>query len=130
VFLVIVPDTSFLVSLYFSSDINHQQALKLAEENKNEIMLLSDIILFETLTVLLYKEGLQLCNIVYNHLMQNKNVRFFHFTDQEKDEIIKVFFSQTNSKLSLPDISVLYLTNKSKSKVLAFDEDILNKIKT
>ena len=127
-FHVIVLDTSFLVSFYLTHDVNHEPALKLAEENNPETMLLSEVILFETLTVLNYKGDLQLANEAYSELMANKQIRFFHFTELEKDEITELFFKQ-NVKLSFPDVSVVYLAKKSKSKVLAFDEKIMKALK-
>ncbi len=126
-FLVIVLDTSFLVSFYLTQDENHENALKLAEENRSETMLLSEVILFETLAVLNYKGGLQLAKEAYDELMANKQIRFFHFTELEKDEITESFFQQT-TKLSFQDVSVVYLAKKSKSKVLAFDDKILKEI--
>lgn len=127
VFLVIVLDTSFLISFYLTSDPNHKKALESAEANKNEIALLSEIILFETLTVLNYKAGFELTKESYNELMSNKQIRFFYFTDQEKDEILQQFFDSNKlKKLSFADVSVIYLAKKSKSEVLAFDEGIIN----
>ena len=127
-FLVIVLDTSFLVSFYLTQDVNHEAALKLAEENESETMLLSEVILFETLTVLNYKGGLQLAKEAYDELMANKQIRFFHFTELEKEEITELFFKQT-VKLSFADVSVIYLARKSKLKALAFDNTIMNEVK-
>jgi len=125
---VIVLDTSFLVSFYLTQDVNHEAALKLAEENESETMLLSEVILFETLTVLNYKGGLQLAKEAYDELMANKQIRFFHFTELEKEEITELFFKQT-VKLSFADVSVIYLARKSKLKALAFDNTIMNEVK-
>ena len=129
VFLVIVLDSSFLIAFYLAQDSQHKNALKLAEQNIEETALLSETILFETLTVLNYKAGIELAKEAYQELMANKYVRFFHFTELEKDEILNEFFNQ-KSKLSFADVSVIYLARKSKSKVLAFDDGILNKTKS
>lgn len=123
-FLVIVLDTSFLVSFYLTQDIKHKAALKLAEENESETMLLSEVILFETLTVLNYKGGLKLAKEAYDELLSNKQIKFFHFTELEKEEITELFFKQ-NAKLSFADVSVIYLATKSKLKTLTFDEIIM-----
>lgn len=128
-FRVIVLDSSFLVSFYLTQDENHENALKLAEKNNSETMLLSEVILFETLTVLNYKGGLQLAKEAFDELMANKQIRFFHFTELEKDEILDLFFKQ-NIKLSHADVSVVYLARKSRSKVLAFDGKIIKELKS
>ncbi len=126
---MIVLDTSFLVSFYLAADFNHEKSLRLAAQNKNEVMLLSDIVLFETLTVLNYKAGMPMAKEAYEELLGNKQIRFFHFTEQEKDEALWHFFElNKKAKLSFVDASVIYLANTSKSKVLAFDNGILKEL--
>ena len=127
VFRVKILDSSFLISFYLTEDTNHENALKLAEENKNETMLLCDVILFETLTILNYKKNINFAKYAFNELLENKNIRFFHLTDAEKDEILNGFFNQ-RIKLSFQDVSVIYLANKGKSEALAFDKGILDNI--
>ncbi len=122
---MIVLDTSFLVSFYLSEDINHRKALKLAEENAQEMMLLSEIILFETLTVLNYKAGIARAREAHDELLGNKSIRFFNLSEIEKNEILELFFAQENSKLSYADISVIYMAKRGKAKILTFDEVIL-----
>lgn len=127
VFHVKVLDTSYLVSFYLSQDSNHDNALKLAEQNKEETMLLSEVILFETLTVLNYRAGTELAKEAHNELLGNKYIKFFHFTETEKTEILEKFFDQ-KSKLSFADVSVIYLADKSKLKVMAFDDGIIKNL--
>lgn len=128
-FHVIVLDTSFLVSFYLSQDANHENALKLAEQNAEETMLLSDVVLFETLTILNYRAGIARAKEAYDELLGNKYIRFFHFSEMEKNETLALFFAQEKGKLSFADASVVYLAKKGKSKVLAFDEVILKLVK-
>lgn len=125
---MLVLDSSLLVSFYLTQDVNHENALRLIEQNSTETMLLSDVILFETLTVLNYKGGIKLAKEAYDELMSNKYIKFFHFTETEKQDILGDFFDQ-KSKLSFADVSVIYQATKSKSKVLTFDEDILKNLK-
>ncbi|HLC69170.1 MAG TPA: PIN domain-containing protein [Candidatus Bilamarchaeaceae archaeon] len=123
---MIVLDTSLLVSFYLTADVNHEKAIELVRQNKNETMLLSDIILFETLTVLNYKSDINLAKEAHEELLSNKQIRFFHLTEQEKDEILWQFFENNKkAKLSFAGISVIYMASTSNSKVLAFDEGIL-----
>lgn len=126
---MIVLDTSFLVSFYLSEDTNHENALKLAEQNAEETMLLSDVILFEVLTVLNYKAGISRAKEAYDELLGNKYVQFFRFTEIEKNDILAQFFAQEKSKISFADASVVYLAKRGKTKVLAFDEVILKLVR-
>ncbi|MBI2079438.1 PIN domain-containing protein [Candidatus Micrarchaeota archaeon] len=126
---MIVLDTSFLISLYLSEDSNHEKAYNQMESNKNEITLLSDLILFETLTVLNYKKGIEFTKEVYRDLITNKNVRNFYFTEKEREDILIKFFEIKQNKLSLQDVSVIYLAKKSNSEILAFDERMIKEVK-
>jgi predicted nucleic acid-binding protein len=85
VFHVIVLDTSLLVSFYLTSDSNHDKAITIAEKNSNETLFLSEIILFETRTVLNYRGGMALPKEAYEKLPHNEKSRFFHCTDEEMD---------------------------------------------
>ena len=126
---VIVLDTSFLVSFYLSEDVNHEKALELAEQNAKETMLLSDVILFEMLTVLNYKAGIARAREAHDELLGNRSIRFFYLSEIEKDEILGLFFAQGKSRLSYADVSVAYMAKRGKAKVLTFDEIILKLMK-
>ena len=119
-----VLDTSFLISLYITRDQNHLKAMKMAEDNKNEEMILSDMILFETLTVLRYKGYPGLDGEAYRELNSNRQVRIFEFNNLEKQEIIKRFLNEKR-KLSIADISVIYLAQKTVCEMLTFDEEMM-----
>lgn len=123
-FHVIVLDSSFIIAFYLSEDSNHEKALKLAEQNSEETMLLSDVILFETLTVLNYKAGIKRAKEAYDELLGNRYIQFLHFTEIEKNEILAQFFEQ-KKKLSFADSSVVYLAGRGKIRVLTFDKEIL-----
>ena len=123
VFPVIILDSSFLISFYLTEDENHSKALTLAEKSSSETMLLSDVVLSETLTVLNYKKGLEFSKEAYEELMSNKYIKFFRFTELEHEEILDLFFKQ-KFKLSFADSSVVYLAKKSNSKVLGFVRNI------
>ena len=123
-FPVKVLDTSFLVSLFLAQDSNHQDAEDLAQKNLDEQLLLPEPILHETLTVILYKSGIEKCREVYDRLVHNKQIEVVRFNQNESEEMAEMFLDQ-KTKLSFQDISVVYLSKKSKSKALAFDTGIL-----
>ena len=124
---VIVLDTSFLVSFFLPSDENHEKALLMAADNKSEDMILSDMILHETLTVLNYKGGIKLAKEANEDLMRNHYVFFVRLKEEETKEILSMFFDQSK-KLSVQDFSVIYLAKKTNSKVLAFDDKIVKSV--
>ncbi|MBI5224079.1 PIN domain-containing protein [Candidatus Micrarchaeota archaeon] len=119
-----VLDTSFLVALYLPNDSNYKKAISMASRISDEELLLCDVILFETLTVLKYKATSELCKTAYEELTQNKNIRFFSFTESERTEILKLFLCQTK-KLSTADVSLIYLAKKTKCEIVTFDSEIL-----
>lgn len=119
-----ILDTSFIVSLFLLQDSNHQNAIELFEKNIDEQLLLPEQVLQETLTVTLYKAGIEKCKKVYERLTSNEQISLVRFTQTEIDEITNIFLAQSG-KLSFPDFSVIYLSKKSKSKILSFDKDLL-----
>ncbi len=124
VFPVKVLDTSYLVSLFLARDTNHQKAEGLAQKNLDEQLLLPEPILHETMTVILYLAGIEKCREVYDRLVHNKQIEVVRFTRDESEELARMFLGQ-RTKLSFQDVSVVYLSKKSKSRALAFDNGIL-----
>lgn len=117
-----VLDTSFLVSLYLATDENHSKAVALAKENSFESLLISDVIFFEFLTVLNYRAGIIEARKAHDELLNNKFLTLVHFSENEKAEILNLFFSR--KKLSIADCSVLYLVKRHNIEALCFDEGI------
>jgi len=119
-----VIDSSVLVALFFPEDKFHGKARRLIEQNANESILLSELILFETLTVLNYYIGVERTKIAYDNLLNDKQLVFTNFSDAEKREILAVFFSQAGKKLSVQDCSVIYQARRHKIEPLTFDGGI------
>jgi predicted nucleic acid-binding protein len=124
VFPVIILDSSFLISFFRDQDVNNGKAMDLAEKYESEEMVLSDVILFETLTVIAYKDGIPAAKIAYEWIAGNRKIRYVCLTYEEKQEIIGEFLSQ-QKKTSIADASVVYLAKRSKSPILALDEGLL-----
>lgn len=125
VFRVMILDSSFLVSLYRTEDGNNPKALEFLRQNKEEELLLCDLVLFETLTVLNYKGGISLAKEAYNDLIANMKIQILHLNETETSEILGEFFSQ-KTEISFEDASVVHLARKTGSKVLAFDRKIIS----
>jgi predicted nucleic acid-binding protein len=123
-----IADTSFLVSLYCPSDENNARALGILRENKDEAIMICDTILFETLSVLNYKEGIGKASEAYNDFVGNEKIRMRHLNEKEKNDVILEFFFHSGN-LSVADASIVYLAKKTKSQVLAFDRKIIQATK-
>ncbi len=119
-----VLDSSFLVALYRKEDENNHKALDWVQRNKYEELLLSDVILFETLTVLNYKNGIETAKEAYDDMRRNKRIRIAYLDEQTKLEILEEFFNH-EGKFSLPDASVIHLARKTDSHVVTFDKSML-----
>ena len=123
VFPVMVLDSSFLVSLFRKDDENNQNAREIMRRNLDEHMLLTDLVLFETLTIIAYKDGLARSKDVYDELVTNRNIQMHSLTQEEKDCALGEFFSQ-KGKLGAIDVSILHMAKKYNSGILAFDAQL------
>ena len=127
VFPVMVLDSSFLVSLFLPEDSNNLKALSLFEKHRGDEMLLTDIVLFETLTILAYKKSASFAKDAYRDLLSNRKLHLLYLNENEKKEILESFLEQ-NGKLSVEDISVIHSCKKALAKPLAFDREILKAV--
>ena len=127
VFPVMILDTSFLVSFFRQHDENHKKAVEIASKNDKEEKLLPELIYFETLTVINYKEGIAAAKEVNEYLVANQHIRLYAFSDEEKQEMLAEFFAQ-EKQLSVEDASVVYLARKTGSKTLSFDDRLVRAI--
>jgi len=123
VFPVIIFDTSFLVSFYHTGDSNHAKAMEIATSLENEEKMLPDTILFETITVLIYRAGMETAKNAYFELTSDPKTGFLHFDRQEREEIITELLER-HDKLSSADMSVAYLARKMGAKILSFDRNL------
>ncbi|MBU0527626.1 PIN domain-containing protein [Candidatus Micrarchaeota archaeon] len=124
---MIVADSSFLVSLFLPNDINHSEAKEIFTKTTDKIFI-SNIILYETLTVINYKGGNREKSDAYEKIRSNRSFVIGNLNNSELELILQKFVSAKN-KLSYPDISVVYLTKKSKTNALSFDKDLIKAIK-
>jgi len=124
---LIILDSSYLVSLYVPEDINNPKALEILRQNTKEDMILPDLILFETLTVLAGKRGQAFARETYSDMMANQKIRLRSIEEDEKYEILELFFNAPK-KISFEDAIVIYLAKKTESNALSFDKEILRQI--
>ena len=123
-----VLDSSFLVSFYLEKDTNCAKAKEQMELEEETELVLPENILHETLTVLSCRQDIALAKQAYLELIQNQNIQIYHFTKNEIQEILDLFFT-LGRKLSVPDVSVIYLSKRLNAEALAFDEEIIRQTK-
>ncbi|MFA6328447.1 MAG: PIN domain-containing protein [Candidatus Micrarchaeia archaeon] len=124
---MMVLDTSFLFSLFHPLDVNHAKALEIFEKHRNEEMLITDSILFETLTVLNRKLGMDAARAAYEQLLSNSRLQVHYLTEDQRKENLSEFLKQ-KGRLSTADISVMQACKTALAEPLAFDKDLLRQI--
>jgi len=120
-----VLDSSFLISFFRKADTNNDKAIAWLKEHENSVFYISDVILFETISVLGVKDGTASAKEAYDWIMDNSQIRVIYFNDAQRIEILQEHLSKSG-KMSVADISVLYLARATGAGVLAFDEAILD----
>jgi predicted nucleic acid-binding protein len=129
VFPVMVLDSSFLISFFRKADTNNDKAIAMLKEHETGDLYVSDVILFETISVLGKKDGTAFAKEAYGWLADNSQVRIVYFDDMQRIEILQEYLSK-DGHMSVADISVLYLARTTGAGVLAFDEAILGDDRT
>jgi len=124
---VIVLDSSFLISLFLRQDFNHAKAMGLFEKHRTDEMLLTDEILFETLSVLNRKESMEFTRAAYERILSNSKLTLIYLNENERKEILAEFLAQ-NTRLSLADVSVVHACKRTLSAALSFDRHLLKAI--
>ena len=124
---MMVLDTSFLFSLFHPLDVNHAKAQEIFEKHRNEEMLITDSILFETLTVLNRKLGTDAARAAYELLLSNSRLQVHYLTEDQRKEILSEFLKQ-KGRLSTADISVIAACKTALAAPLAFDKELLKQI--
>jgi len=107
-----------------AGDSNHSKAVELFQKHRDDEMLLTDEILFETLSVLNVKDGMELARAAYQKLVANSRLSFIYLNEAERKEILEEFLAQ-GGNLSVADISVVHACRKTLSAPLAFDKGII-----
>jgi predicted nucleic acid-binding protein len=122
---MILVDTSVLFAFFDPNDSCHTLARKLfLELPKNQILILEDV-LKELLTVVNLRKGSDVSKIIYNELNNDdREVMLYNFTSLEFFDFINNFQTIKNTKLSLIDLELLYLSTKNNIPVLTFDKNL------
>lgn len=108
-------------------DVNHAAALEIFEKHRNEDMLITDSILFETVSVLNRKLGMDAARAAYEQLLSNSRLQVHYLTEDQRKEILSEFLKQ-KGRLSTADISVVHACKTALAAPLAFDKELLKQL--
>ncbi|MCL2687808.1 MAG: PIN domain-containing protein [Methanobrevibacter sp.] len=122
---MIFLDSSFIIGLFVENDQWHDDALKLSNyiDTKDELVI-SNLILSETITTINKKIGVESSEIVYNYIMDN----FTIVTETKKlyPKAIKTLVKYHN--LSFADsVSIEIMKLMNIYEIASFDNDFDNK---
>ena len=112
-------DSSFLVALFYSSDINHEKAknILIAEKLLECDIFINNFIIEEVTTVLTYKWWKKL----WDNFLNAINVFNIIYCSTSIEKYIS-FFKNFESKISFADIAILYDSLAYNTKLISFDK--------
>lgn len=125
---MIILDSSFLIAFFKEDDRQHGQAvqdMKKYDENKEE-MLITEHVMGETATVLLYYNGLDAA-IGFLDFAREKCI--IQNWDREEFHSALRYFREQKHELSYIDASIVYMAIFLHLPVACYDKDILDEIK-
>ncbi|MFP3950495.1 MAG: type II toxin-antitoxin system VapC family toxin [Candidatus Micrarchaeia archaeon] len=125
---MIVLDSSFLVALFDESDSFHKKAIKDMQEyeKKGEQFAISESILGETATVILYHSGLKQASAFLD--FANENFSILWTDGKEELSGISVVFKNQKRQLSYADSSVVYFCRRAGGNPATYDKNILREL--
>ncbi|MBI5223133.1 PIN domain-containing protein [Candidatus Micrarchaeota archaeon] len=124
---MILADSSFLIAFFDEADSQHEKAvkdMKKIEESSLDI-LVSEHVLGETATVLLYHAGLDSAKAFVEYAQENFII---DPADGEYRLATTTIFINQQWQLSYIDASVVFLAKFLRSDVICYDEKILKEI--
>src|SRR5574341_559444 len=117
---MIFADSSYFIALAREKDRWHNDALKVAEKNKDSF-LISDLIINESITLVGSLEGGKAGKLLYEYFMDNCEIEFM-----DRDMLsrgLEVFLKYDGS-ISLADaVSVEIMKEHGVKKIISFDGD-------
>lgn len=118
---MIILDSSVWVAFFDKDDSLHRRAAQVVNSLQEKIVL-PEYVLLEVTTVLSQKAGKSLADAFLQKVATNRDVQVLSSSQQFLDEVIRLYLSRTNEKLSFVDYALLYLS--SKMNVVTFDKDL------
>ena len=117
---MIFADSSYFIAIARGKDRWHKDALRVAERN-NETLLISDLIVSESVTLVGALEGGKAGKILYEYFVDNCKIAFI---DNDLLESSMQIFLMYDGTISLADAaSVVIMHEHGIDKIISFDSD-------
>lgn len=117
---MIFADSSYFIAIVREKDRWHKDALKLTEKIK-ESLLISELIISESITMVGSLEGGKAGKILYEYFIDNCRIEFMN---EEMLEKAMDTFLKYNGSISLADASSIEIMKKhGVNKIISFDSD-------
>jgi len=117
---MIFADSSYFIGIAREKDRWHKDALRVAERN-NEALLISDLIISESVTLVGSLEGGKAGKILYEYFVDNCKIAFI---DSDLLENAMQTFLMYDGTLSLADAASVEIMHEHEiDKIVSFDRD-------
>jgi predicted nucleic acid-binding protein len=117
---MIFADSSYFIGIAREKDRWHKDALRVAERN-NEALLISDLIISESVTLVGSLEGGKAGKILYEYFVDNCKIAFI---DSDLLENAMQTFLMYDGTLSLADATSVEIMHEHEiDKIVSFDSD-------
>ncbi|MBI2079501.1 type II toxin-antitoxin system VapC family toxin [Candidatus Micrarchaeota archaeon] len=124
---MIIVDSSFLIAFFHDQDSQHEKALSdmRGYDEQKEDFLITEHVLGEAATVLLYYKGLPSAETFLDFTEQKCKIK--NLSNDDFQATLHTFKNQKN-EISYIDASVVYLAKFLQLPVACYDENILKEI--
>jgi predicted nucleic acid-binding protein len=121
---MIILDSSFLVALFDESDSLHEKAIEEMKEYENagQGFTISESVLGETATIILYHAGLKQASAFLEYAIENFGI----FWIDAKEELLGIIsiFRRQKRQLSYADSTVVYLCMRMGGRAATYDKNM------
>ncbi|HLB70302.1 MAG: PIN domain-containing protein [Candidatus Methanoperedens sp.] len=117
---MIFADSSYFIAIAREKDRWHKDALRLAEKNK-ETLMISELVISESVTMVGSHEGGKAGKILYEYFVDNCTIEFIN--EEMMGKAVDTFLKYDGS-ISLADASSVEIMRKHRlKKIISFDSD-------
>lgn len=118
---MIFIDSSYLIAIALKTDQWNKKALKIAKKLENKNLILSKLILSETITLIGKIAGGKSAKIFYNYIKQN--YRIYDDKLSLYDEAIEIHLMYDGTLSFADAVSVEIMKKLNINKIVSFDSD-------
>ncbi len=124
---MIFLDTSGIIAISDNKDLFYEKAFKWWNNNQQETLITSNLVILETLGWIRYKRGHKLAIKVGKHLLEGSGIQIERITEDDEQRSWQLFQTRTERGLSLIDCTSAVLCKRRAIKnIFTFDTDFKN----